>query len=273
LLVKSTISANTNINQRALKSLKLPLPTLPEQRKIAEILNTWDEAIALIEQRIVAAQQRKKGLMQQLLTGRVRFPEFEGETWQEARLDDFFREFTTRNKAQEDLTVLSCSTIYGIVPQTKLFNRRIASDNTERYKVVQRGDLIYDPMLLWDTSIGFLETIDKGIVSPAYTTFKFKHKNGEREFFKYFIRTHYLREHYKFISQGTNARRRKAPAEAFLNLKIMVPSTKAEQRRIANVLQTCDREINLLEQKRDALQRQKKGLMQRLLTGRVRVTI
>ena len=52
------------------------VPPLPEQRKIATILGTWDEAIALTERRIAAGQQRKQGLMQRLLTGRVRFPEF-----------------------------------------------------------------------------------------------------------------------------------------------------------------------------------------------------
>lgn len=248
----------------------IQIPPLPEQCAIAAILGTWDCAIALTERRLATAEQRKKALMQQLLTGRVRFPEFAGEAWREAELGEFFREFAKRNKANNDLTVLSCSTVYGIVPQEQIFSRRIASENTERYKIVERGDLVYDPMLLWDASIGFLEVVDRGIVSPAYSTFKFREGNGIRGFFKPFIQTHYLREHYKFISQGTNVRRRKAPTKAFLALKMKVPSNP-EQRRIAAVLDACDREIDLLRRKRDALQQQKKGLMQRLLTGRVRV--
>jgi type I restriction enzyme S subunit len=266
-------SSVLHILTKDLRKFRIPLPPLPEQRKITEILSTWDQAIALTERRIEAARQRKKGLMQCLLTGRVRFPEFAGEEWREAQLGEFFREFTKRNKSNEDLTVLSCSTIYGIVPQMQVFSRRIASENIERYKVVERGDLIYDPMLLWDASIGFLEVVERGVVSPAYSTFKFREENGVREYSKYLIKTHYLREHYKFISQGTNVRRRKAPVEAFLRLKVKVPSTKEEQEKIAAVLQACDREIDLLIQKRDALQRQKKGLMQRLLTGRVRVEV
>ena len=261
------------INKSTFENQELLLPPLPEQRKIAEILGPWDEAIALVEQRIEAARQRKKGLMQRLLTGRVRFPEFEGEEWRESQLGEFFQEFTKRNRGNKDLTVLSCSTIHGIVPQTQVFSRRIASENTERYKVVERGDLVYDPMLLWDASIGFLEAVERGVVSPAYSTFKFRKENEVREYFKYLIKMHYLTEQYKFISQGTNVRRRKAPIAAFLKLKVKVPCTMAEQRRITAVLQTCDREIELLTQKSDALQRQKKGLMQRLLTGRVRVRV
>lgn len=272
LATKGVSQANINpTNLR--KQFLIPYPPLPEQRKIAEILGTWDKAIVLTERRIEAAQQRKNALMQQLLTGWRRFKEFEGTSWQETELGKFFYEFLERNKENKDLTVLSCSTIYGIVPQTQIFSRRIASENTERYKVVTRGDLIYDPMLLWDASIGFLEVVERGVVSPAYSTFKFKEENGVREYFKHLIKTHYLREHYKFISQGTNVRRRKAPIEAFLKLKVTVPGSKAEQRKIAAVLQACDREIALLTQKRDALQHQKKGLMQLLLIGRVRVTV
>ena len=273
ILARTAGSTFPNIDKRSLSLIPVLIPPFPEQRRIAEILGTWDKDIALVEQRIEAARQRKKGLMQRLLTGRVRFREFEGEEWREAQLGEFFQEFTKRNRDNEDLTVLSCSTIHGIVPQTQVFSRRIASENTERYKVVEHGDLVYDPMLLWDASIGFLEAVERGVVSPAYSTFKFRKENGVREYFKYLIKMHYLTEHYKFISQGTNVRRRKAPIEAFLKLKVKVPSTMAEQRRIAAVLQTCDREIELLQQKRDALQRQKKGLMQHLLTGRVRVSL
>ena len=249
------------------------LSPLSEQRKIAEILGTWDEAIALTEQLIAAKQQRKKGLMQQLLTGKRRFKEFEGEEWRQRELREFFHEFSERNTCNRDLTVLSCSTIHGIVPQSRIFSRRIASQNTERYKVVNRGDLVYDPMLLWDASIGFLEVVERGVVSPAYSTFKFRQENGVREFFKHLIKTHYLREHYKYISQGTNVRRRKAPTEAFYRLRVPIPSSKAEQRKIASVLEACDREIDLLTQKLNALQHQKKGLMQQLLTGNVRVNV
>jgi type I restriction enzyme S subunit len=262
-----------NLNVGDFARYRLLLPPFQEQTRIANMLGLWDQAIALTERRIEAARQHKKGLMQRLLSGRVRFPEFAGEEWREAQLGEFFREFTKRNKNNEDLTVLSCSTIYGIVPQAQVFSRRIASENIERYKVVERGDLIYDPMLLWDASIGFLEVVERGVVSPAYSTFKFREENGVREYFKYLIKTHYLREHYKFISQGTNVRRRKAPVEAFLRLEVKVPSTKEEQEKIAAVLQACDREIELLAQKHDALQRQKRGLMQRLLTGRVRVEV
>jgi len=76
ILRYSTISANTNINQVALSSIYLPLPPLPEQKKISEILSAWDRSIDLVGKLIDAKERLKKGLMQQLLSGRIRFPEF-----------------------------------------------------------------------------------------------------------------------------------------------------------------------------------------------------
>ncbi len=71
---------------------QISLPPLPEQRKIAEILSTWDEAIDLTAQLIAAKQRRKQGLMQQLLTGKVRFPGFEGE-WEKTTLEEICVKF------------------------------------------------------------------------------------------------------------------------------------------------------------------------------------
>ena len=275
-----TGQAITRLTLTTIGNFEIFFPPLPEQRKIADILSAWDEAIAKTEGLIATLQTRKKGLMQRLLTppsaagqaGQVRFPEF-GDEWRETTLGEFFRPFSKKNAANEDLTVLSCSTIYGIVPQTVIFGKRIASEDIRRYKVVERGDLIYDPMLLWDASIGFLEVAEKGVISPAYSTFKFRKKSGNQEYFKYLLKTHYYRQHYKYISQGTNVRRRKAPVEAFLKLAVRLPATIEEQNKIVETLKTSDLEIELLSNKLEALKQQKKGLMQRLLTGQVRVRV
>jgi type I restriction enzyme S subunit len=79
---------NRVLNKSDFLKLQILLPPLPEQRRIAEILGTWDQAITLTEQLIAAKQRRKKALMQQLLTGRQRFREFEGEEWHEVKLKD-----------------------------------------------------------------------------------------------------------------------------------------------------------------------------------------
>ena len=90
-----------NISQRSFLSISIPLPPLPEQRKIAEILGTWDEAIATVERLIAALEQRKQGLMQRLLTGEVRFGEFAESEWREVALSQMM--FSKRNHGDEQL--------------------------------------------------------------------------------------------------------------------------------------------------------------------------
>ena len=252
------------------RQIPLYLPPLPEQRAIAAILSTWDEAITLTRRLIEALQQRKRALMDVLLTGHVRFPGFDGE-WDEVTLGEFFKEYSTLNRANENLPIMSCSKIYGIVEQSVIFDRRIASEDIRRYKVIQRGDLVYDPMLLWDASIGFVDSVERGVISPAYETFKRKTDDDLSDYFKELFKTHYFKETYKFISQGTNVRRRKAPVDAFLKINFEMPTSTSEQHAIMNVLRAATAYIRLNINLLDHLQAQKRGLMQLLLTGAVRV--
>jgi type I restriction enzyme, S subunit len=85
-------SALKEIPLSGLRKVKIPLPPLEEQRKIAAILGTWDKAIDLLQRLTEALQARTKGLMQKLLTGEVRFAEFEAEAWREIKL----REIVTK---------------------------------------------------------------------------------------------------------------------------------------------------------------------------------
>lgn len=126
-------------------------------------------------------------------------------------------------------------------------------------------------MLLWDGSIGFVEEYDVGIVSPAYATLRFMGSEGDRRFVRWLLRSHRARHMYKVISQGTNQRRRKAPVDAFVKAVFTMPADSGERQAIADVLDTAQREIDLLKQLREQVQTQKRGLMQRLLTGQIRV--
>ena len=263
------IQATPILNKTDFGNVVLPLPPLPEQREIARVLGAWDRTLADLDALINAKRQRARGLAQRLLTGRVRLPGFEDRIPMRP-LGDFFRHVSTRNKERRDLTPLSCSKVHGIVPQSQIFDKRIASDDTSNYKVVQRGDLVYDPMLLWDASIGFVDTVDEGVISPAYATFHLNEKTADRSFFRHFFNGHYMRHQYKVISQGTNTRRRKAMAKDFLDVDARVPPLD-EQRQIAAVLNAAGAEIAAHEAERAALAAQKRGLMQRLLTGEVRV--
>ena len=260
--------SQANINPTILKKqFLIPLPPLAEQRKIAEILGTWDEAIALAERRIEAPRQRKKGLMQRLLTGRVRVPEFEGEAWQTVKLGEIFDE--RKERGYEELPLLSVTAEEGIIYRDELDRRDTSSSDKSNYLRVREGDVTYNTMRMWQGRSGVSEY--EGIVSPAYTVCEPK-PSIDVVFAGYLFQLPSVIYKFRRYSQGMVSDTWTLRFDNFAAIKVQIPSLE-EQKKIAAVLQTCDREIDLLEQKRDALQRQKKGLMQRLLTGRVRVSL
>jgi len=112
---------------------------------------------------------------------------------------------------------------------------------------------------------------DVALISPMYTVFE-TNDRVDNSFLYKVLKTEKYRHIFEINTNGTVNRRGSLRWNVFSRIPIPLPSL-AEQHRIAAVLQACNREIELLTQKRDALRRQKKGLMQRLLTGRVRVSV
>lgn len=280
---RATGSTATGIRQSELRKVPVVLPPLPEQRKIVATLSTWDEATVLIEQRIEAARQRRKGLMQRLVTGRVRFPEFVRSTerrktqfgdlpvdWPFLPIGLVAKEVNVRNQEALDYTVLSCTKHHGLVDSLEYFGRQIFSADLSNYKIVRRGQFAYATNHIEEGSIGYQDVYDWALISPMYTVFE-TNDQVDASFLYRVLKTETYRHIFEVNTSGTVNRRGSLRWKDFSRIRIPLPSF-AEQRRIAIVLQTCDQEIELLADKHDALQRQEKGLMQRLLTGRVRVS-
>src|SRR5690606_33363088 len=112
------------LNLKELGGIRIPLPQIPEQRRIAEVLGTWDRAIATAQQLLAAQQQRKRGLMQELLSGKKRFPGFEGK-WKVRRIGDLFERLTRKNDVNEE-HVLTISAQHGLIDQREIFNKSVA---------------------------------------------------------------------------------------------------------------------------------------------------
>jgi len=272
------------LNRNNVHKLRVAFPSLEEQERIVEIIDTWAEAIALTERRIEAARQRKQGLMQRLLTGRVRFPEFAHSTqrretkfgdlpvdWEYVPISKVAKEVNVRNQEDHNYPVLSCTKHHGLVDSLEYFGRQIFSDDLTSYKVVRRGQFAYATNHIEEGSIGYQDLHDVALISPMYTVYETKDRVDDSFLYKV-LKTEKYRHIFEINTNGTVNRRGSLRWKAFSQIHIPLPSL-AEQRCIAAVLQSCDCEIELLTQKRDALQRQKKGLMQRLLTGRVRVKV
>jgi type I restriction enzyme S subunit len=249
--VQNTIHAGAqpNINAPEYSTLPIPLPPLPEQRKIADILGAWDEAIALTEQLIEAKQRRKKALAQQLLTGRRRFKEFEGQPWRKARLEELLD--IQYGKSPKDIRnddgpflIYGTGGIVGRTDQTLCEQPAV---------IIGRKGTINQPRLA-QKPFWAIDTTFFGVPKDNVDACWIYHVLGEINL-----------EQYNEASGVPSLSR-----STLYNISIHVPEFK-EQQKIAEVLQVCDAEIDLLHQKLDVLRRQKKGLMQQLLTGRVRV--
>ena len=253
------------------------LPPLPEQREIAKILSTWDETITLTERRIEAARRRKKGLMQRLLNGRVRFPGFQGEEWRGVHLQSVATINPPKPKHLSDNTLVSFVAMADVSEDARIISasERPYREVSAGYTPFQDNDVIVAKITpCFENGKGALVKGLKSGVGFGSTEFHIVRADDTKilpEFLYYHTIAHDFRRRGGANMAGSAGQKR-IRTDFLKAYRIRLPSV-AEQRRIAAVLQTCDREIDLLTQKRDALQRQKKGLMQRLLTGRVRVKV
>jgi len=262
----SESSAQPGLAVEKLLRLKIELPPLPEQTAIAQLLSTWDNAITKTQALIAQKEQRKKWLMQNLLTGKMRLKGFDGE-WKECHgAGEIFESFTKKGFENEEL--LSATQDRGIIPRSQLEGRvTMPEGTTAGYKLVEPGDFIIS---LRSFQGGLEYSYFRGIVSPAYIVLKPKEKI-EVEFYKQYYKS------YEFIGRLATAvigirDGKQVSYDDFCIVKIPFPSIE-EQTAISQVLQAADKEIQLLKRKCDKLKEQKKGLMQVLLTGKKRLII
>jgi type I restriction enzyme, S subunit len=269
---EKTTNAQPKLALTRIKNFRIPVPSnRNEIKKIALILSTWDKAIELKEKLIEQKKELKKGLMQKLLTGVVRLPEF-NEDWEDEKVGNLIEEVNEKSTVNNQFQVLSV-TKDGIVAQNEHFKKQIASENNIGYKIVKKNNLVFSTMNLWMGSLDVLTNYDVGIVSPAYKVFKFNSNKMLPSFGKYFMKSEHMIWLYNVNSeQGASIVRRNLDLKGLLNTYVKIPSIE-EQKKIAKILLCLDREIDLLNEETEQIKIQKKGLMQLLLTGKVRVKV
>lgn len=271
LLNKSTISANTNINQGALNSLMIPLPPLPEQRAIAQVLSTADAAIHTTEKLIAQKELCKKWLMQQLLTGRKRLTG-ENTKWKIQPLENFIKS-VVREVPKPSVPYLGIG-LRSHGKGTFLKHDELPEKNSmDNFYVVRPNDLIVNITFAWEQAIAIVRPEDDGaLASHRFPTYTFIEGQGHPDFFRFFILQPRMKFMLQMISPGGAGRNRVMSKLDFIKLEFPLPDYN-EQTAIAQVLQAADKEISLLKAKAEQLRVQKKGLMQVLLTGKVRIKL
>jgi type I restriction enzyme S subunit len=270
--------AQQHFNVSEYKELKLRLPPRAEQRRITEILLTWDESIEKIERLITAMAKRLLWLSEAALFGRLRLGSrktngrhkhrwFSLPTdWASPRISEFAQQVNLANSSGAVATVLSCTKHEGLVESLTYFGRQVFSADTSAYKIIERGQFAYATNHLEEGSIGYQDFCDKGLVSPMYTVFKTDPSKVNDHFLWKLFKTSVYLHIFRASTSSSVDRRGGLRWEEFGKLRVPLPSL-AEQAEIVTVLSLARREINLLKLERDNLDRQKRGLMQKLLTG------
>ncbi len=182
------------------------------------------------------------------------------------------REVSAVNGTTDDLPVLSCTKYDGLVDSLQCFNKQVFSHDTSKYKVVRRGQFAYASNHIEEGSIGYQDFVPAGLVSPIYTVFQADASRVDDGYLYKLLKTEKLRQLFAASTNASVDRRGSLRWKEFSRIHIPLPPLN-EQRSINEVLNTAKQEIALLQAESGALKTQKRGLMQKLLTGEWRVTV
>jgi restriction endonuclease S subunit len=268
----STRSGQPGINSVEYSNLQIPLPPLLEQQKIAEILSIWDEAIENLKKVIEKTKKRNKGLAQQLLAGKKRLEGFEGK-WKTLKISNV----TDRVKKS---FIPETEVMYqqiGIRSHTKgIFHKELVSGKSLGNKSVFWIDpdcFIVNIVFAWEHAIAKTTERELGMIaSHRFPMFKPKKEILDLDYMLNYFKSPKGKDLLGLASPGGAGRNKTLGQSEFLKLQMPIPPLD-EQIAISEVIKIAEEELSITEQKLITLQEQKKGLMQKLLTGEIRVKL
>jgi len=251
--------------------LVVPIPPIPEQEEMIEILSTWDHAIERVQRLIDAMQRLKAQLVSRLLSGQMRFPGFQDE-WKQVKLGTFlhpkFRKVVKPAGAYLRLGIRS----HGKGTFTSVVDDPETIALTHLFQA-RKNDLIVNITFAWEGAIALVGPEGDGaLVSHRFPTYVFDTSKMLPEYFEHLMVTDRFFYELDLISPGGAGRNRVMNKGDFLKITVSIPGIE-EQKKIAGVLGGMDEQIGLLKKYLEKLKEQKKGLMQKLLTGEIRVKV
>ena len=280
-----------NINPSILqKYFYLPLPSFSEQKRIVQILSTWDRVIESLEKLIDAKQRMKKGLMQQLLTGKMRFPEYGDPInrgndlpsgWKIKQLGSISKVLVSsvdkKIKKNENLVYLcNYMDVYSndYIHKDIEFMRATAQNiEVEKFRL-KKGDVLLTKDSETSDDIASMAVVIEDIQNLLCGYHLAIIRPVKKEADSIFLsKTLSINDpHRYFQSHANGVTRFGLTISSIKNVFVRLPILE-EQQKIRDVLVNVDEEISLLEKNKNQLREQKQGLMQKLLTGKVRAKV
>ncbi|EMA4433300.1 restriction endonuclease subunit S [Enterobacter kobei] len=266
------------INNKHVKPLAFPLPTVDEQRAIAKALSDADELLATLDQVIAKKRDLKQAAMQQLLTGKVRLPGFCGE-WQRKTLGELGETYgglTGKTKSDFGVGTAKYITFMNVMTNTVIdcsaFDQVTVSASETQNRVL-RGDLLFNGSSETPDEVAFCSLLAEEVPNLYLNSFCFGFRLFDAQqvsglFLTYYIRANPGREMMKSLAQGST--RYNLSKTALREASVLLP-LKDEQVAIADVLSEMDAELLSLETHRDKTRNIKQAMMQELLTGKTRL--
>ena len=252
------------------KKIEIPIPPLDEQKRIASALSKIDayleNTIKLIEEK----ERFKRGIAKKLLTCKegenipeARFKGFEDE-WEIVKLKDMFDNFKEKNN--EDKIILASTIDKGVIPNS-LTERKIIrkKESLSNYKLVKKGCFVIS---LMSFQSGFEYSDYEGIISPAYTVLKPKIEMAHY-FYKYYFKSFKFIKDLRPYAEGIR-HGKQIKFKACKDILVPYPSIE-EQEKIGGYLSLLDAEIDNLKKQKELIKEMKRGAMQKLLSGEVRL--
>ena len=273
LLFKEIVSLGYSRHFKIIKEFNYLVPPLEEQKKIADILSTVDKKIAFVEENINATEELKKGLMQKLLTEGIGHTEFKDselgripQSWEVVK----FKEIT---KVRQGLQIPiskrkkeKCENCYEYITIQFIKNNKEVEyiENPQKTVICTENDIL----MTRTGNTGIVVTNVKGVFHNNFFLIDFDRNEISKEYLVYYLNSNSIQKEILLRAGATTIP--DLNHGDFYSIKFISPPLE-EQKQIAEILSTVDNKLENLKEKKQSFEELKKGLMQKLLTGEVRV--
>ena len=253
-----------NLKYPQIETIKVCIPALSEQNRVADMLRTLERRIAKQAQLVDNLKKYKRGVMQRIFR---QLPSQNGTEWTCVRLGDIFKKVSRRNTDGVIKNVITNSAEYGLIPQRDFFDKDIAVDgNTANYYVIENGDFVYNPRKSNSAPYGPFNRYtlsEQGIISPLYTCLVLQADISPSYLAWYFKSDAWYRYIYDNGSQGVRHDRVSMTDDLLMGIPVMYPS-HVKQLLYADILDIVEARLQATQKTLDLLSKTRDGYMRQL---------